>query len=62
MKVLLPAVRKLHQARFQPYSKRQLQLESNLLGEILTVIASLSITLPQLNLTKLKHEYLKFGF
>jgi len=42
---------------FQPYSKSKLELESKL-GEILPVncIASLSVFLPQLNLTKLKLE------
>jgi len=41
-------------------TKSQLELES-ILGEILPVFAS-SIVLLQLKLTKLKLEYLKFGF
>jgi len=47
----------------QPYSKSKLELESNL-SEILPVnlFANLSVVLSQLNLTKLKLEYLKFGF
>jgi len=45
----------------QPYSKSKLELESNL-GEILPVNSSLFVVLPQLNLTKLKLEYLKFDF
>jgi len=48
----------------QSYSKSKLKLESNL-DKILPVIASLysslSVVLSQLNLTKLKLEYLKFG-
>jgi len=45
----------------RPYSKCKLELLSNF-GEILPVIASLSVVVAQLNLTKLKLEYLKFGF
>jgi len=45
----------------QPYSKSKLELESNS-SEICQLIASLSVVLPLLNVTKLKLEYLKFDF
>jgi len=45
----------------RPYSKSKLELESNL-AKFCRLVASLSVVLPQLNLTKLKHKYLKFGF
>jgi len=47
----------------QPYSQGKLELESNL-GEILPVNCKFirCSTVPQLNLKKLKLEYLKFGF
>jgi len=47
-------------ALFQLYSISKLELESNL-GEIYQLIASLSVVVSQLNLTKLNLEYLKFG-
>jgi len=46
---------------YRPYSERKLGLKSNL-SEICQLIASLSVILYQLNLTKLKLEYLKSGF
>jgi len=43
------------------YSKSKLELESNL-AKLCQLIAILPIVLLQLNLTKLKLDYLKFGF
>jgi len=45
----------------QPYFKSKLELKSNL-SEILPVNCKFIRCLPQLYLTKLKLEYLKFGF
>jgi len=45
----------------QPYYKSKLELEFNL-GKFYQLIASLSVVLLQLNLTKLKLEYMKYGF
>jgi len=48
--------------RLQPYSKSKLELKSNLRARFYQLIARLSAILPQLNLTKVKLECLKFGF
>jgi len=45
----------------QPYTKRKLSW-SLTCAKFFQLIASLSVVLPQLNLTKFKLEYLKSGF